>query len=102
MVKELIKIKKKLPSGISYPQNKIYSDAQNNLGKLYQIGEGIPQNYLEALKWFRLSAEQGNLMVNINLGYMYDYGLVVSKIILKQSSGTNYLQSRVIQTLNFP
>ena len=34
-------------------------DAQYNLGIMYQVGEGVPQNYAESAKWTRLAAEQG-------------------------------------------
>jgi len=27
---------------------------------MYEKGEGIPQDYQEAIKWYRLAAEQGN------------------------------------------
>ena len=35
------------------------ADAQFSLGTLYDEGHGVPQDYKEALKWYRLSAEQG-------------------------------------------
>ena len=34
--------------------------AQLNLGLMYAQGKGVPQDYKEAIKYFRLSAEQGN------------------------------------------
>ena len=33
--------------------------AQNNLGVLYEEGQGVPQDYAVAMKWFSLSAAQG-------------------------------------------
>ena len=33
--------------------------AQSNLGKKYFDGEGVPKNDVEAVKWFRIAAEQG-------------------------------------------
>jgi hypothetical protein len=38
-------------------------DAQGMLGECYQNGEGVPQDYVEAYKWFNLSAAQDNLSV---------------------------------------
>lgn len=32
---------------------------QNNLGNRYCNGEGVPQDFAEAVKWYRKSAEQG-------------------------------------------
>ena len=34
--------------------------AQFNLGLMYHEVQGVPQDYKEAIKYFRLSAEQGN------------------------------------------
>ena len=33
--------------------------AQTALGILYQNGRGVPQDYAEGVKWYRLAAEQG-------------------------------------------
>ena len=38
------------------------SDAQCYLGWIYENGHGVPKDIKEALKWFRLAAEQGNLL----------------------------------------
>ena len=34
--------------------------AQSNLGVMYKYGQGVPQNYKTAIKWFRLAAKQGH------------------------------------------
>ena len=44
---------------------------------MYMEGQGAPQDYAEALKWFRLAAMQGHADAQHNLGYMYDNGLGV-------------------------
>ena len=41
---------------------------------MYYNGEGVPQDYGEAVKWFRLAAEQGNAQAQFNLGLMYSIG----------------------------
>src|SRR4051812_23233578 len=48
--------------------------AQNNLGLIYRDGLGVPQDYVEAIKWFRLAAGQGNAGAQFNLGNMYRDG----------------------------
>jgi len=48
--------------------------AQNNLGDMYYIGEGVPENDAEAVKWFRKAAEQGLAEAQVNLGIMYANG----------------------------
>jgi uncharacterized protein len=37
------------------------SYAQYEIGRIYSNGHGVPQNFAEALKWFRLAADQGNV-----------------------------------------
>jgi TPR repeat protein len=41
---------------------------------MYDRGEGVPQNYREALKWYRKAADQGNAMAQYNIGAMYVSG----------------------------
>ena len=36
-----------------------HSAAQYNLGRMYTRGEGIPQDYIEAYKWFFLANKNG-------------------------------------------
>ncbi len=35
------------------------AEAQHNLGLMHAEGQGVPQDYVKALIWFRLAAEQG-------------------------------------------
>ncbi len=51
-----------------------FSFAQNNLGRMYDNGEGVPENDAEAVKWYRLAADQGNASAQYDLGYMYARG----------------------------
>jgi hypothetical protein len=48
--------------------------AQLNLGMMYDNGQGVPQDYKEAVKWFRLAAKQGDAKAQTNLGAKYDKG----------------------------
>lgn len=48
--------------------------AQVYIGMMYSDGFGTPQNYSEAVKWFRRSAEQGNAEGQYHLGNMYSLG----------------------------
>jgi TPR repeat protein len=45
--------------------------AQYNLGIRYEKGEGIPQDYKEAVKWYRKAAEQGHADAQVILCFMY-------------------------------
>jgi TPR repeat protein len=40
----------------------------------FQANRPVPQDYKEALKWFRLAAYQGYATAQVNLGVMYDNG----------------------------
>ena len=53
--------------------------AQNNLGVMYDNGEGVIKDAAEAVKWFRKAAEQGYAYAQNNLGVMYEYGNGVIK-----------------------
>jgi TPR repeat protein len=48
--------------------------AQFNLGVMYAEGQGVPQDYAEALKWYRMAAAQGLADAQFNLGAMYAEG----------------------------
>lgn len=41
---------------------------------LYENGDGVEQSASEALKWYRLAAEQGYVSAQLNLGFFYHYG----------------------------
>ncbi|WP_270920483.1 caspase family protein [Parasedimentitalea psychrophila] len=49
----------------------------NNLGILYEDGEGVSQDYALAMQWYRKAAEQGYAYAQNRLGYMYQNGLGV-------------------------
>ena len=49
-------------------------DAQNNRGGMYEFGRGVPQDYGEAVRWYRLAADQGHASAQRNLGGMYADG----------------------------
>ena len=43
-------------------------------GTLYENGNGVPQDYAEAVNWFRLASEQGMASAQFMLGWMYQQG----------------------------
>ncbi len=51
-----------------------YAEAQAMLGRLYDVGHGVPQNYSEALRWYRPAAEQNDPRAQLYLGLMYHNG----------------------------
>jgi Sel1 repeat len=46
--------------------------AQFDLGVLYNKGWGVPRDYVQTAKWYRLAAAQGNVDARYNLGILYD------------------------------
>ena len=60
------------------------ASAQFRLGLLYDTGEGVPQDYQEAVKWYRLAAEQGNARAQGALGAMHAFG---------QGGGQDYVRA---------
>ena len=50
------------------------ASAQFNLGMMYDKGEGVKQDDVEAVKWYRQAAEQGYAKAQYNLGVMYYQG----------------------------
>src|SRR4029079_13396206 len=51
-----------------------FARAQYNLGRLYQTGNGVPQDLAEAVKLYRLAAFQGDASGQASLGTMYATG----------------------------
>src|ERR1035437_5616552 len=52
---------------------------QNNLGSMYQNGKGVPQDYAQALAWYRKAVDQNLSTGQYNLGFMYEDGEGVTK-----------------------
>ncbi|MFZ4703695.1 MAG: tetratricopeptide repeat protein, partial [Candidatus Methylumidiphilus sp.] len=53
--------------------------SQNNLGRAYQFGLGVPQDNASAVEWYRKSAKQGVALAQLNFGIMYAYGTGVER-----------------------
>ena len=53
--------------------------AQGKLGWMFNNGQGVPQNYEEAFKWYSKAAEQGDAWAQNNLGVMYHNGQGVQR-----------------------
>ena len=53
--------------------------SQFELGLMYDTGEGVTQNYQEAVCWYRLAAEQGVANAQFNLAVMYAHGYGIAQ-----------------------
>ena len=69
-----VRIQKSFPNGVPDAQHRFITEAQYRLGAHYYSGKGVPQNYAEAIKWFRLAAEQGLDRAQFVLGKSYQDG----------------------------
>ncbi|MDC0431824.1 sel1 repeat family protein, partial [Paracoccaceae bacterium] len=54
-------------------------EAQAELGRMYYFGEITEENKTEAVKWYRLAAEQGHVDAQVLLGMVYDIGSGIAK-----------------------
>jgi TPR repeat protein len=48
--------------------------ARVNVGWMYYYGEGVPQDKVQALVWYRKAAELGDITSMFNLAYGYEHG----------------------------
>ena len=48
--------------------------AENDLGVMYETGDGVPKSYTKAAKWYRLAAQAGDVHAQVNLGWLYQKG----------------------------
>lgn len=58
-------------SGCEVSQNPANADEQFSRGVQYFNGEGVPQDFTEAARWFERAAAQGHLDARVRLGRMY-------------------------------
>ena len=61
---------------------------------MYLKGEGVPQDYQEAVKWYRLAAEQGDDGSQFNLGSMYLKGEGVPQDLVQAHKWINLAASQ--------
>ena len=63
--------------------------AQSLLGSVYKEGQGVKQDYFEAVKWYRQAAEQGDTDAQTLLGFSYllGTGIQVNKALAKEWLG---------------
>ena len=55
------------------------AEAQYRLGRMYLDGEGVAQDHVQSVAWFRKAAAQGHAKAQNNLGLAFEKGLGVPK-----------------------
>jgi uncharacterized caspase-like protein len=53
--------------------------AANNIGNLYEDGQGVPKDWAQALKWYKKGADAGEPVATFALGWLYETGKIVAK-----------------------
>jgi Caspase domain/Sel1 repeat len=56
-----------------------YAMALNNIGALYEGGDGVARNYAEAVRWYTKAVAAGEPIAMVDLGYQYETGHGVAK-----------------------
>jgi uncharacterized protein len=69
--------------------------AQFSLGLMYAKGEGVIQDYREAMKWHLLSAQQGYALAQTSIGLMYGLGIGVPQDDLRADMWLSLAASRL-------
>ena len=70
---------RKLSIGFIGLQIRGYPLSQVNIGLMYQSGEGVSQDYAEAMAWFKKAADQGYLPAYLRIGLAYRDGRGVDR-----------------------
>lgn len=65
---------RKLLTEIKYRAQNGEADAQYSLGQCYYLGEGVPEDKAEAIKWYLKAAEKGDVLAMTELGVFYEHG----------------------------
>ena len=68
--------------------------AQFSLGFLYANGQGVQQDYTQAIQWYRKAAEQGSVYAQFNLGFMYANGQGVPQDYVEAHKWVNLAAAR--------
>ena len=72
------------------------ANSQLNMGGIYFKGEEVKQDYLEAVKWFRMAARQGQAQAQFNIGMMYANGQGVK---LDYTEAVSWFRLAALQSL---
>ena len=82
-------------------------EAQTYLGYLYYEGEGVEQNYNEAVKWYKKAAKQDYAPAQLALGECYYFGECVEQDYKKAEDIKNKIvdiytdNKKAVLTINF-
>jgi S1-C subfamily serine protease len=78
------------------------TNAQLNVGLMYDIGKGVPEDPARAVRWYQQSAERGHAAAQFNLGLMYASGRGIgqdagqAQFWLAQAAGQGLQEARAM------
>ena len=78
------------------------TDAQLNVGLMYDVGRGVPEDPARAVSWYQQSAERGHAAAQFNLGLMYASGRGIeqdagqARYWLAQAAGQGLQEARAM------
>jgi len=61
---------------------------------MYDQGQGVPKDYAESARWYRLAADQGDAMAQFNLGVQYAAGQGVERDFIQSHIWVNLATAR--------
>lgn len=70
--------------------------SQALLGRMYEAGRGVPQDYYEAAKWLYRAADRGDPWSQFELGMIYNKGRGVRRDYVLAEMWLNLSASRVV------
>jgi TPR repeat protein len=56
-----------------------YAMAWNNIGGMYEGGQGVPVNYVEAARWYKKAVDANEPIAMVDLGWLYETAHGVGK-----------------------
>ena len=83
VIAEMINASLLLAKSVASAEISESATVQYNRGVAYYYGHGVPQDYVEAAKWFRIAAERANPGAQNGLGRCYNHGKECLKIMAK-------------------
>ena len=70
------------------------AQAQADLGVMFSAGQGVPQDDVEAIRWYRLAADQGQARAQFRLSLHYAVGQGVPQDYVEAHKWANLAASR--------
>ena len=67
---------------------------------MYYNGQGVPQDYAQAVNWYRKAADQGDANAQRNLGNMYEDGRGVPRDYIQAHMWRNLAASHLTDPTN--